>query len=117
SLHNLIKRPNIELDDFANSREEVQNLFLNFSKEVIEQATIDIKYKDYIEKEEQIAKKMASLEDYMITESLNYDAISAISAEAKEKLKKIRPETIGQASRISGVSPSDISILMIYLGK
>jgi len=114
SLYSLIKRPNIELKDF-----ERLGLNLNLAianKEIMEQVTIEVKYQDYIEKEEQVAKRMTLLENLSINR-LNFDSISALSAEGREKLKKINPLTIGQASRISGVSPSDISILMVYLGK
>ncbi|MEY3844036.1 MAG: tRNA uridine-5-carboxymethylaminomethyl(34) synthesis enzyme MnmG, partial [Bacteroidota bacterium] len=71
----------------------------------------------YIEREEEQANKLARLEDLKIPEKLSYDDIKSISLEAKEKLKKIKPRTIGQAARVSGVSPSDISVLLIYLGR
>jgi len=117
SVFTLIKRPNIELDDFLNLKEELIEINSSYSKDAIEQANIQIKYETYIEKEIQLAKRMTALENQKIKTSLNYDEIPTISTEAREKLKKIKPETIGQASRISGVNPSDISILMIYLNK
>jgi tRNA uridine 5-carboxymethylaminomethyl modification enzyme len=117
SLHNLIKRPGVDIADFLHINEEIKQLAEKYGSEIMEQASIDIKYKDYIEKEEQMAKKMLNLENMTIGETINYDNVHAISNEAKEKFKKIQPKTIGQASRISGVSPSDISILMVYLGK
>ena len=80
-----------------------------------EQLVIEIKYEGYIKKEYQIAKKMESMENWKIPEDINYDDISNIASEAKDKLKKVRPATISQASRISGVNPSDISILLVYL--
>ena len=114
SLYSLIKRPNVELKDFKELLVDL-DLVIN-NKEIMEQVTIEVKYQDYIEKEEQVAKRMSQLENFSL-DRLNFDTISALSAEGREKLKKINPLTIGQASRISGVSPADISILMVYLGK
>lgn len=116
TYYNLIKRPDLEIEDLLMATEESRELSKE-DKEIIEQASIEIKYETYILKEEQMAKKMASLENHSISESMNYDKLVALSAEAREKLKKIKPRTIGQASRISGITPSDISVLMIYLGK
>jgi tRNA uridine 5-carboxymethylaminomethyl modification enzyme len=115
SIYNMIKRPDMEIEDFLKN-DEVRNLLKNFYPEALEQASIQIKYTDYIEKEEQIVQKMSALEDLVIP-NINYDQIMALSSEGKEKLKKIKPITLGQASRISGVSPSDISILMVYIGR
>jgi tRNA uridine 5-carboxymethylaminomethyl modification enzyme len=115
SIYNMIKRPDVEIQDFL-INDEVNALLKNFSSELLEQASIQIKYTDYIEKEEQIVQKMSALEDLVIP-NINYDQIIALSSEGKEKLKKIKPLTLGQASRISGVSPSDISILMVYIGR
>ena len=88
-----------------------------FKVDSIEQAEIAVKYESYIEKEHTMAAKMGELENYIIKDRINYRNIPALSAEAREKLLKVQPETIGQASRISGVSPADISVLMVYLGK
>jgi tRNA uridine 5-carboxymethylaminomethyl modification enzyme len=117
NIFNLIKRPNIELKDFSKISTEVKEITNSYDEEIIEQASIQIKYETYIEKEEQLAKKMISLENQVIKDTINYDEIVTISTEAREKLKKIKPKTIGQASRISGVNPSDISILMVYMAK
>jgi len=84
---------------------------------VLEQAEIQIKYDVYIEKEQELVKKMSALEDLNIPESFNYDKLSAISTEARQKLNKIKPRTLGQASRISGVNPSDVQILMVFMGR
>jgi tRNA uridine 5-carboxymethylaminomethyl modification enzyme len=97
--------------------EEFRNACESLTKEIVEQAEIRIKYSIYIEREEKLAEKIESLEDYKIVPDFDYDRVKALSSEAREKLKKIRPETIGQMSRISGVSPADVSILTIYLGK
>ena len=85
--------------------------------EFLEQAEIQVKYERYIEKEKEIADRMASLENLVIPDSFDYDKIAALSIEALQKFKKIRPNTIGQASRISGVNPSDVQILMVYMGR
>jgi tRNA uridine 5-carboxymethylaminomethyl modification enzyme len=84
---------------------------------VQEEAEIDIKYESYIEREQKLAEKIGSLEEYRIKPDFDYDRVKALSSEAREKLKRIKPETLGQATRISGVSPSDISVLTIYMGK
>ena len=83
----------------------------------IEQAEIQIKYDVYIEKEKELVKKMSQLEELQIPESFNYDRIASLSNEAMQKFKKIKPRTLGQASRISGVNPSDVQILMVYMGR
>ena len=83
----------------------------------LEQAEIQIKYERYIEKEKEIVERMMTLENKMIPENFDYDKLSALSIEALQKFKKVRPLTIGQASRISGVNPSDIQILMVFIGR
>jgi tRNA uridine 5-carboxymethylaminomethyl modification enzyme len=114
---NLLKRPNMEIEHLAKGDAELANFLTNYSQEGIEQASIEIKYESYIEKENQHADRMKELENYVIRERLDYNKMPALSHEARQKLLKINPETIGQASRISGVSPADISVLMVYLGK
>ncbi len=84
---------------------------------VVEQAEIQVKYDVYIEKEKELVKKMEGLESLMIPETFNYEKLHAISTEARQKLAKIKPRTLGQASRISGVNPSDVQILMVYMGR
>ena len=111
SAYELLKRPEITMAD-------IEYLFgkkYDLNKFEEEQLVIEIKYEGYIKKEYQIAKKMESMENWKIPEDINYDDISNIASEAKDKLKKVRPSTISQASRISGVNPSDISILLVYL--
>ncbi|GAL84438.1 tRNA uridine 5-carboxymethylaminomethyl modification protein [Sporocytophaga myxococcoides] len=114
---NLIKRPDLDIKDLANINAETQKLLANYSDDIVEQTSIEVKYESYIQKEEALAKKMTNMENFQINESMNYDSLVALSAEAREKLKRIKPKTLGQASRISGITPSDISVLMIYLGK
>lgn len=117
SVYKLLKRPEISLQEVAKMDNDMALYLSKYDEEVIEQAEIQVKYDSYIEKEEKLAEKINSLEHYKISKDLNFKNISALSTEAKEKLNKIKPETIGQATRISGVSPADISILMVYLGK
>jgi tRNA uridine 5-carboxymethylaminomethyl modification enzyme len=117
SVYNLLKRPEVELQNIANYNWEVKDLLQRFNEDALEQGEISIKYESYLDKEQKQADKMQGLENFRINPELNYDALRAISNEAREKLKRIKPQTLGQASRISGVSPSDISILMVYLGR
>jgi tRNA uridine 5-carboxymethylaminomethyl modification enzyme len=116
-LSSLVTRPHITLFDLSSVSNVVSELYEKYSLETIEQAEIQMKYEGYIEREQEHASKLDRLESLVIPESLSYDAIKSISLEAKEKLKGVNPKTIGQASRISGVSPSDISVLLIHLGR
>jgi tRNA uridine 5-carboxymethylaminomethyl modification enzyme len=113
----LIKRPNIEIQHIAEAVPAVKEYLSKFKPDSVEQAEIAVKYESYIVKEHTMAAKMGELENYNIKEKIDYRNIPALSAEAREKLLRVQPETIGQASRISGVSPADISVLMVYLGK
>jgi tRNA uridine 5-carboxymethylaminomethyl modification enzyme len=117
SAASLLKRPQIELAEIKNINTHINKFFSTYNKEELAQAEILIKYESYIEKESKMAEKINTLENSIIPDSLDYNKITALSAEGREKMKKIRPKTIGQASRISGVSPSDISILMIFMGR
>ncbi len=116
-MFQLITRPQI---GFANIRQADQNfdqLLNNFDQETIEQAEIKVKYESYFEKELEIVDKMKRMEDQLINTDFNYHGLVSLSKEAREKLMKIKPRTLGQASRISGVSPSDISVLMVHMRK
>ncbi|WP_177761809.1 tRNA uridine-5-carboxymethylaminomethyl(34) synthesis enzyme MnmG [Flavobacterium sp. I3-2] len=117
-MFKVFSRPQIELEDMLKF-DKVQDYIQenNLDQEIIEQAEIQVKYSGYIEKEKQNADKLTRLEDVKIPENFDYDKIKSMSFEAREKLKKIRPVTISQASRISGVAPSDISILLIHMGR
>ncbi len=117
SVHKLLKRPKINFSEVRQLDNKVGELLDRYSQEVREQVEILTKYETYIDKERHHAERITNLENYRIPDNFDYQKIKALSAEAREKLKKINPQTIGQASRISGVSPADISILMIYLGK
>jgi tRNA uridine 5-carboxymethylaminomethyl modification enzyme len=114
---NLLRRPHVGMKEIQTLDPKVEELLSRHDAEVIEQTEINIKYESYIDREQKLAEKIGGLEEYIIKPGFDYDRVKALSSEAREKLKKIKPETIGQASRISGVSPSDISVLTIYLGK
>jgi tRNA uridine 5-carboxymethylaminomethyl modification enzyme len=114
---NLLRRPQVGINDLKTLDKDLNALLAEYSNEVLEQVEIDVKYESYIEREQKLAEKIGGLEDSKIRVDFDYDRVKALSSEAREKLKKIKPETIGQASRISGVSPSDISVLTIYMGK
>ena len=114
----ILSRPNIFLDDLKKCKSISSFIDSNnFSKEVQDQAEIQIKYSGYIEKEKANADKLNRLESVKIPKDFDYKKLKSISAEALEKLRKIKPETISQASRISGVSPNDISVLLVYMGR
>ncbi|MEM6842573.1 MAG: tRNA uridine-5-carboxymethylaminomethyl(34) synthesis enzyme MnmG [Bacteroidota bacterium] len=116
-IHQLLKRPEISIATLAQLDSSLKEYFQKFDAEVQEQVEILTKYESYLEKERQHAERVESLENYRIPTDFDYDTVKALSTEAREKLSKIRPQTIGQASRISGVSPADVSVIMIYLGK
>lgn len=113
----LLKRPQLGLTEIMNLDADLKKYLSKYSKEVLEQAEIQIKYDSYIDKEQQMVEKMNNMENYKIPVHFDYLAITALSAEGKQKLNKIKPETLGQASRISGVTPADLSILTVYLGR
>lgn len=116
-LSKLVLRPEISIKKLASEIDAVQALNNQFGEEVLNQAEIQLKYKVYIEKERELSQKMLAMEHLIIPESFQYSKIQALSTEARQKLEKIRPKTLGQASRISGVNPSDIQVLMIYMGR
>ena len=114
---NILSRPNISIADIARYCNDVSNLTSDLKDEIVEQAEILMKYEGYIEREKENAAKFMRLDDMAIWDNFDYTRVHSLSAEALEKLKKLRPANLGQASRISGISPSDISVLMVYLGK
>ena len=111
SLFNLLKRPEITIENLKHFIE------INYNKDVIEQIEINTKYEGYLIKAEKEAEKMKKLENKLIPSSIDYDKVKNIASEARQKLKEVRPTSIGQAIRISGVNPADISVLMVYLKK
>ena len=113
----LLLRPGITLKIMMENLSSLKNSLISYSPFALEQAEIKIKYEVYLKKEEEMVLKMSGLENQIIPDSFNYDNISSLSNEARQKFLKIRPQTLGQASRISGVNPSDVQILMIYMGR
>ena len=113
TLYDLLKRPEITINKLI----EIGKVPNNYSEEVIEQVEITIKYSGYILKEEKEIAKMQEIENVKIPENIDYDKVINIASEAKDKLKKVMPISLGQASRISGVNPSDIAMLSVYLKK
>lgn len=113
----ILLRPNIELTDLSEALPFLGESLKNYSKEEIEQAAIQVKYDTYIEKEREIVSRMSEMENLNIPDSFDYSKLSSLGNEAKEKLNRIRPKTLGQASRISGINPSDVQILMVYMGR
>ncbi len=115
----ILTRPQISLSEMIKELDDVRSLVASVSLDplIIEQAEIHVKYEGYIEREYELVEKMSRLENVLIYDKLNYEEVPSLSAEGRQKLSRIRPKTLGQASRISGVSPADISILMVYLGR
>lgn len=114
---NILSRPNVEINDIRKADPEIDVFLSPFDHETILQAEILTKYEGYLLKEQENADKLIRLEELKIKADYNYDIITSLSTEAREKLKKFKPFSIGQASRISGVSPSDISILLVHMGR
>ena len=113
----LLRRPQISIDQLLEASPVVTELLAEYETDSVQQAEINLKYDSYIEKEMLLVEKMNKLENLAIIDNFNYDVVTSLSFEGREKLKRTRPSTIGQASRISGVSPSDISVLMLYIGR
>ena len=119
-LIDLLSRPQIEIETLMEAipalKEQVDKI-PNRKEEIIESANIKIKYEGYIKRERIIADKITRLEDITIKDKFNYNGIQSLSTEARQKLTAINPQTIAQASRIPGVSPNDISVLLVLLGR
>ncbi len=113
----VLLRPNIELEALAKAAPQLGEKLQTFSREEIEQAAILVKYETYIEKEREIVARMSDMENLTIPDSFDYSRLASLGNEAREKLGRIKPRTLGQASRISGIKPSDIQILMVYMGR
>jgi len=116
-LFNVLSRPQVGINDIRKVSPAFDELLNTFDIETVEQAEIKIKYDSYFEKENEIVNKMQKMEDKNINPDFDYNKLLSLSKEAREKLLKIKPRTLGQASRISGVSPSDISVLMVHITK
>jgi len=113
----VLSRPHISLENIRTYLPELEKALNDFDEETISLAEVDIKYKGYIEREQEMVDKMNRLESLALHDAIDYSKISSLSAESREKLIRIRPRTLGQASRISGVSPSDISVLLVHMGR
>jgi tRNA uridine 5-carboxymethylaminomethyl modification enzyme len=116
-MFQLITRPQISFEDLRKADSTFDTMLNSYNQETIEQAEIKVKYESYFEKELEIVDKMKRMEDQVINPEFNYRGLVSLSKEAREKLMKIKPRTLGQASRISGVSPSDISVLMVHMSR
>ena len=113
----VLLRPMIGLKEMINHIPKMKEALAGFDSETLEQAEIQVKYDTYIEKEKELVSKMSQLEDLIIPENFNYEKLVSLSNEARQKFTRIRPRTLGQASRISGVNPSDVQILMVFMGR
>lgn len=116
-LNSILSRPGVSIWDIISISQPAKDFLTQFGKEDIEQGEIKIKYEGYIQRESELADKMQRLDHVALDEDLNYHQLSSLSKEAQEKLSRMRPRSLGQASRISGISPADISVLMIYMGR
>ena len=113
----ILTRPNVTLIDIIKCNSELQQVISVYDQEILESAEIELKYEGYIKKERELVDKMSRLEEVKLLENYDYKSIKALSNEAKVKLSQVKPTTIGQASRISGVSPADISVLLVHMGR
>ena len=116
-LHSVAVRPRVDLEIMRRQIPRINDFLNNYRQDFVESAEIQLKYEGYIKREQELVDKMLRLESVKLFPDMDYDELSALSAEAREKLGKIRPQTIGQASRISGVSPSDVSVLLVHMGR
>lgn len=116
-MHGVLSRPHITMNDFLEVSFPTRSTCQSMLRESVEQAEIQIKYNGYISKEQEMADKINQLEGLVLHDDFDYSRLTSLSSEAREKLQKHRPKTIGQASRITGISPADVSILMVYLGR
>ena len=116
-LHKILLRPDVELPGLKNVVPALADVLEPLTDDAAEQASVQVKYEVYIEKEKEIVQRMSLLEELAIPETFDYQRITALGNEAREKLSRAKPRTLGQASRISGINPSDVQILMVYMGR
>lgn len=114
---NVLSRPDVTIEQLAHHSPDVCELIASMDGDTVMQAEILMKYEGYIEREKENAEKVAKLDNYKIKADFDYKSVNSLSLEARDKLTKLRPETIGQASRISGINPADISVLLVHLGR
>ena len=117
TFYNLLKRPELNIEILKSANDTYNKIVTEYTKDELEQTEIKIKYEKYIEKELLLAEKLTKFDDLKINPDFEYENLKSISIEARQKLKKLKPITLGQASRISGVSPADISVIMLHLGR
>jgi tRNA uridine 5-carboxymethylaminomethyl modification enzyme len=110
-------RPQVSLQELRDAVPDIDQELSVYEQEFVDLAEINMKYEGYIRKEEEMVVKMNRLESVRLTDNFDYQQLVSLSAEAREKLGQVKPSTIGQASRISGVSPSDISVLLVHMGR
>jgi tRNA uridine 5-carboxymethylaminomethyl modification enzyme len=116
-LVHILTRPGVSLSDLRTYVRPLEEGLTAYDEEMLQIAEINLKYEGYIEREQEQVNKMNRLEDLKIHDRFDFRTLESLSSEAKEKLSRIRPRTLGQASRISGVSPADISVLLVHLGR
>lgn len=116
-LEKILLRPNVQLQQVKKNVPKLEEALTSYGLESQEQAEIQVKYQVYIDKERELVQRMSQMEDLAIPSHFDYSRINALSTEAREKLNRIRPQTLGQASRISGINPSDVQILMVFMGR
>jgi tRNA uridine 5-carboxymethylaminomethyl modification enzyme len=116
-LHGILLRPKVDINALRNVLPELNNFLNQYSNEFVDLAEINMKYEGYIQKEQEMVDKMNRLEEVRLHDNFNYHQLVSLSSEAREKLSRLKPRTIGQASRISGISPSDISVLLVHMGR
>ncbi len=116
-LNQILSRPQITMLDMVNNLATLKEFANNYSEETLLQAEVLMKYEGYLEKEQLMVEKMNRLEGFRIDDDFDFNTVKSISLEAREKLNRQKPKTLGQASRISGISPSDVSVLMVHLGR
>jgi len=116
-LHSVLMRPNVYLEELRPLIPDLEQELTKYDAETVNLAEVGLKYEGYIRREQEMVDKVNRLEEVIIKNDFDYNALQSLSAEAREKLNKILPRTIGQASRISGVSPSDVSVLLVHMGR
>jgi tRNA uridine 5-carboxymethylaminomethyl modification enzyme len=119
-LAQILTRPQIYLNEIINTLDELKNrydLSNESTRNIVEEAEIMVKYEGYIDKEREVADKLNRLEDVKLSPNFDYYSLNSLTMEAREKLTKHKPQTLGQASRISGISPADISVIAVFLGR
>ncbi len=116
-LYNILLRPQVSIPGMTQALPELAHFLAPYEQECLELAEINIKYEGYIQKEQDMVNKMSRLEDLHLNPDFDYAGINGLSIEARQKLSRMKPRTIGQASRISGVNPADVSVLLVHLGR